>query len=417
MMKSQHARFVSNTASNAAFFVMAALVFFGFTVIYTRQFGVEQYGAFSFLLNTVTALIALGAYEGFLITHSLTQTRSKFDAFNRRYMIFNAGLVVIAAVAFAIVAGRFEPMIVIPVASAIYLDYRSQSAIAVLITSNNNWKIRACRTAYQILLVTGFLALRYAGAALDHAFAFAILVASVTNYALLTRSARRELPQTKTQNAITFADAEPNILGIAVASNLATVLVLLLDKITIRLFDAGGDYSVGLYFLFFDLATRAEALYLLISVPITNHLFARAQAGDFVTREIALMIAGSVAIGGAFAIGGYFLVPVIYDVSLSGQAALPWVFGLYVAARGIRYIVKAVCNATGLHVTLMLSNYLVFAAGGILLSVALWSGGGAVSVSVLAGILTAAHLLRAPVLAKVMLSRRGIGEAMKLGVA
>ena len=49
------------------------------------------------------------------------------------------------------------------------------SAIAVLITSNDNWKIRACRTAYQILLVTGFLALRYAGVALDQAFAFAIL--------------------------------------------------------------------------------------------------------------------------------------------------------------------------------------------------------------------------------------------------
>ena len=65
----------------------------------------------------------------------------------------------------------------------------------------------------------------------------------------------------------------------------------------------------------------------------------------------------------------------------------------------------------------MLSNYMVFAAGGILLSVALWSGGGAVSVSVLAGILTAAHLLRAPVLARVMLSRRGLGEVMKLGVA
>jgi hypothetical protein len=129
------------------------------------------------------------------------------------------------------------------------------------------------------------------------------------------------------------------------------------------------------------------------------------------------MIAGSTAIGAAFAAGAALLVPLIYDVSLSGLELLPWIFGLYVAARGIRYIIKAVCNATGLHVTLMLSNYLVFAAGAVMLVLALWSGGGAISILTLAAILAAAHLLRAPLLAKVMMSRSGFGEVMKLGVA
>ena len=156
---------------------------------------------------------------------------------------------------------------------------------------------------------------------------------------------------------------------------------------------------------------------MLISVPVTNHLFNRARAGDLAARDIGLMVAGSIATGGVFAVAGHLLVPLIYGVSLSGVQALPWLFGLYVAARGIRYIHKAVCNATGLHVTLMVSNYLVFAAGAALLVLALYTGGGTLSVAALAGILTAAHLLRAPVLAKVLMSRSGIGERMKLGVA
>ncbi len=416
MTQSQRASFLRNSASNAGFFALAALVFIGFTILYTRQFGIEQYGAFSFLLNTVTALISLGAYEGFLITHSLTQTRSKFDAFNRRYLLFNCGLVGIAAIAFAIVTGRFDLLLVIPVASAIFLDYRSQSSIAVLITNDDNWKIRACRTAYQILLVAGFLVLRYAGIALDHAFAFAVLTASLTHYALLYRSARGTLPETAEDGA-DLDDARPRILAIAIASNLATVLVLLLDKLTIRLFDAGGDYNVGLYFLFFDLATRAEALYLLISVPVTNHLFTRARAGDIAARDIALMIAGSAVVGLAFALCGHLLVPLIYDVSLSGLAMLPWLFGLYVAARGVRYIVKALCNATGLHMTLALSNWLVLGGGAFLLAAALVAGGGSISIIALAGILTAAHLLRLPVLVGMLTLRSGIRENMKLGVA
>lgn len=405
-----------NTLSNGVFFAVAALAFIGFTVAYTRLFGVEQYGAFSFLLNTVTALISLGAYEGFLITHSLTQSRAKFDAFNKRYLAFNAGLVAIAAIVFAIISGRLDPLVVVFVAGGIYLDYRSQSSIAVLTTHDDNWKIRACRTLYQVLLVSSFLALRFYGAAPDYAFAISVLAASVANYGLLYRNARTVLPDVAPSSGM-LSDIKPRVLTIAITSNLATVLVLLLDKVTIRLFDVGGDYNVGLYFLFFDLATRAEALYLLISVPVTNHLFTRARSGELATRDIGIMVSGTIAVGIAFGIASYLLVPFIYDVSLAGQDMLPWLFGLYVAARGIRYIVKAVCNATGLHVTLLLSNYLTFAGGAVLLLSALWAGGGAISVSAIAGLLAAAHLLRAPILLKVMLSRSGIGEPMKLGAA
>lgn len=405
-----------NTLSNGVFFAVAAFAFLGFTVAYTRLFGVEQYGAFSFLLNTVTALISLGAYEGFLITHSLTQTRAKFDAFNKRYLAFNAGLVAMAAVVFTTISGRLDPLVVVLVAGAIYLDYRSQSSIAVLTTHEDNWKIRACRTLYQVLLVAVFFALRFYGAELDQAFAISVLAASAANYALLYRNARAVLPVAVSSGGM-FSDVKPRVLTIAITSNLATVLVLLLDKITIRLFDVGGDYNVGLYFLFFDLATRAEALYLLISVPVTNHLFMRAQSGELATRDIAIMFSGTIAIGIAFGVASYLFVPLIYDVSLAGQDMLAWLFGLYVSARGIRYIVKAVCNATGLHVTLMLSNYLTFAGGAALLLAALWVGGGDISVSAITGLLAAAHLLRAPLLLKVMMSRSGFGESMKLGAA
>lgn len=413
MLRSTFAR---NSAANALFFAVAALVFLAFTVLYTRIFGVEQYGTFSFLLNTVTALISLGAYEGFLITCSLTQTRTAFDAFNRRFLAFNSALVSVAAATFALVVGRLDPVLVLPVAAAIFLDYHAQSSIAVLITHDDNWKIRACRTAYQILLVAGFLTLRLAGMALDHAFGIAALAASLTNYWLLVLSARRCLPYTA-PGCPPLADATPRLFAIAILSNLATVLALLLDKAAIRMFDVGTGYSVGLYFLFFDLAMRAEALYLLVSVPVTNHLFKRAQSGDLAGRDIAFMVAGSVVTGAVFAVVGHLLVPLIYGVSLSEAMALPWLFGLYVAARGIRFIIKAVCNATGLHVTLMVSNYLVFAAGATMIASALYLGGGALSVAALAGIVAIAQLLRAPVLAKVLISRRGIGERMKLGVA
>ena len=415
-MKTRRATFVRNSASNAAFFALAAVVFISFSVLYTRLFGVEQYGAFSFFLNTVTALISLGAYEGFLITRSLTQTRPKFDAFNRRFLIFNAALVMLAAGAFAFVTGRLDPLLILPVVAAIFLDYRAQSSIAVLITHDDNWRIRAYRTAYQILLVAVFLALQLAGVALDMSFAAAVFSASLTHYCLLLTSARRVLPET-TDGGPERVDAGARLLAVAVLSNLATVLALLLDKLAIGWFDVGGAHDVGLYFLFFDLATRAEALYLLVSVPVTNYLFNKAQAGDLPGRDIATMIAGSLAIGLAFAVAGHLLVPLIYGVSIAGMELLPWVFGLYVAARGVRYIVKAVCNATGLHVTLMLSNCLVLVVGASLLAAALIIGDGALSVIALAAILTTAHLLRAPVLARMLFSRNGLGESLKLGVA
>ena len=110
-MATPGAKIVRSAASNAAFIVIAAGVFLAFTIYYTRIYGVEQYGQFSFLLNTVTALIALGAYEGFLITHSVTQSRRAFDRFNARFAWFNAALVAVAALVFMAVSGIWGPFI------------------------------------------------------------------------------------------------------------------------------------------------------------------------------------------------------------------------------------------------------------------------------------------------------------------
>ena len=57
--------------------------------------------------------------------------------------------------------------------------------------------------------------------------------------------------------------------------------------------------------------------------------------------DVWAMIGASAGIGAVFAIAGALIVPLLYDVTLTGHMALPFIFGLYVAARGVRYIVKA----------------------------------------------------------------------------
>ena len=406
--------FARSAASNAAFFAIAAAVFMAFTVLYTRAFGVELYGRFSLLLNTVTALISLGAYEGFLITHSVVRSRSAFDRFNARFGYFNAALVGIAAVAFSAVTGIMSWLVLAAVCGAVYLDYRSQSSMAVLITRDDNWKIRAFRTAYQVLLLVLFSVLSYSGFALEQAFAAAVFAASITNYGLLRHAAvsglSRDMPSGTTRN-----EAGIRVLLIAIGSNAATAVFLLLDKAVISWFGVGTPYEVGLYFLFFDLAIRAEALFMLLSVPVTNFLLHREVSATPATREITLMLAGCVLVGFIAGALGLLLVPPIYGVSLDGLEALPWVFGLYVSARGLRYLVKAVCNAAGLHWTLLASNVVVLLAGSTGVALVMLADSVDLTVAALAAILALAQLFRLPFLFAVLARRAGPREHAALG--
>lgn len=402
-MTTAQRNFIRNTLSNGAFFAAGALVFIGFSIFYTREFGVGRYGEFSFFLNTVTALISLGAYEGFLIAHSATETRRHFDDFNRRFNPLNIALMLVAGVAFSVVSERVDPWVVLPIMAAIYLDYRSQSSIGVLITAADNWKIRAIRTVYQVLLVAVFLALQLAGLDLDHSFAAAALLAALTNYGLLLSSAVAGL--SKTAKKALRSDITARVLAIAILTNLATVLTLLLDKFVIRQFDVGTDFSVGVYFLFFDLATRVEALYLLVSVPVTNHLFNAVRQAGLPRREIVLMAFICVTAGLVFAFAGQLVVPWIYALDLEGLTPVPWLFGAYVAARGLRFLVKSVCNAAGRHEALLVSNVLVLAVGAALLVAMLTAGTGTLSIIALAAVMAAAQLTRLPVLAWLLIAR------------
>lgn len=406
--------FARSAASNAAFIAIAAVVFIAFTVLYTRHFGVEQYGQFSLLLNTATALISLGAYEGFLITHSVVQTRAAFDRFNARFAYFNAGLVVVAAVVFSATTGIVSWMVLAAVCSAAYLDYRSQSSMAVLITRDDNWKIRAFRTVYQVVLLVLFSALSYSGVALEYAFAIAVFAASMTNYGLLRQAAVSGLSQ-DTAPGTTRSEAGFRVLLIAIGSNVATVAFLLLDKVVISWFGVGTPYEVGLYFLFFDLAIRAEALFMLLSVPVTHFLLHREASATPATREITLMLAGCAVVGVIAGILGLFLVPPIYGISLEGLEALPWVFGLYVSARGIRYLIKAVCNAAGFHWTLLVSNVVVLVAGSTGIGLVMLADRVELTVAALAAILALAQLFRLPFLIAVLARRTGLGEHAALG--
>ena len=414
MMTWTRSTFARSAASNAAFFAIAAGVFIAFTVLYTRSFGVEQYGRFSLLLNTVTALISIGAYEGFLITHSVVQSRDAFDRFNARFFTFNAGLVAVAAVAFSAITGIMSWMVLAAVCGAVYLDYRAQSSMAVLITRDDNWKIRAFRTLYQVLLLVLFSVLAYYGFALEHAFATAVFTASITNYALLRHAAlsglSRDAPSGDTRTEVGF-----RVLLIAIGSNVATAVFLLLDKAVISWFGAGTPYEVGLYFLFFDLAIRAEALFMLLSVPVTNFLLHREASAAPANREIFLMLSGCFVVGGVAGTLGLFLVPPIYGVSLDGLEALPWAFGLYVSARGVRYLIKAVCNAAGFHWTLLVSNALVLAVGSTGVGLVMLADRVDLTVAALAAILALAQLFRLPFLIAVVARHTRLREHTALG--
>lgn len=406
--------FARSAASNAAFFAIAAGVFIAFTVLYTRSFGVEQYGRFSLLLNTVTALISLGAYEGFLITHSVVQSRAAFDRFNMRFFSFNAGLVVVAAIAFSAITGILSWMVLAAVCGAVYLDYRSQSSMAVLITRDDNWKIRAFRTVYQVLLLVLFSGLSYSGVALEHAFAAAIFAASITNYCLLRHAAVSGLSR-DTSPETAQSEAGYRVLLIAIGSNVATAAFLLLDKAVISWFGAGTPYEVGLYFLFFDLAIRTEALFMLLSVPVTNFLLHREASATPAGREVTLMLTGCFVVGAVAGVLGLYLVPPIYGLSLDGLEALPWAFGLYVSARGIRYLIKAVCNAAGFHWTLLVSNVVVLLTGAAGIGLVFLADRVDLTVAALAAILALAQLFRLPFLIAVLARRTRYRERAAFG--
>ena len=130
--------------------------------------------------------------------------------------------------------------------------------------------------------------------------------------------------------------------------------------------------------------------------------------------EIGKMAVGCGVIGLLFAAGSLVVVPPLYDISLAGFEQLAWIFGVYVAARGIRFLIKAVCNAAGLHTVLMLSNYLVLAVGVLLIGGAILLNGSAVSITMIAVMITVAHVCRFPVLLKIL--RGGFDSRQPAGI-
>lgn len=410
MAQSKRQKFIKNSLLGGVAFGFAAAVFIGFSVYYTRAFGVAEYGKFSLLLNTVAALIALGAYDGFLINHSSARDPSAYDRFNRNYFAMNALLAIAAGVVFSAITGRVSPVVVLAVTVAVLFDYRSQSAIAVLVVNDDNWKIRAIRALYQVLLIAVFLVLRFFDVAADIAFAAGLLLAAVVHYVALRYHAALDMAR-EAGRRDELSDVVPKVLSIAIASNLASVAMMLFDKALIRLFELGTPQELGIYFLYFDLATRVEAFYLLMAVPITNYLFNAVRDGQLPVRHVYLMIVGCFLVGGMFALVGLVIVPPLYGLAGGGFATLAGLFGLYVAARGVRYLTKSVCNACGAHGELLNANLLAFGVAVVLAAVCWSIHGPVMSVIALTGILVAANMMRLASLVFVIVRQSGKAPA------
>src|SRR5262245_15691998 len=139
-------------------YAASAVVYLLFSIYFVRNHGAEAYGAFSLMLNTVSALTMFGNYHGALVAYSVAVERRAFLAMLRQVLVYGAIAAVPCAVALAAIGNLRLPLL-IPAAIAFAFIVVSGLPTAALLASPANWRVNVVRSVYQSLLILAFWAL------------------------------------------------------------------------------------------------------------------------------------------------------------------------------------------------------------------------------------------------------------------
>jgi O-antigen/teichoic acid export membrane protein len=335
---------------------LSAIVFLGFTVVFTRHFGVAAYGQVSILLNSLSALTLLGNYHGYLVSHSVATDRSVFRLyFLRAALPYIAVVTPLAAAVFGVVTGMGLILTVVA-AGVLALLIASGMPVAVITATKDNWRSNACRAVYQVTLVAAFWPLFAGSRDAKTSFVFAALVAAVVLFALLFRFAARRLRSGAAEPA-----PSGSILIISAISNISIMLTLLADKFAINHLSVGADQRLaGLYLLNYDILSRASAVFVIMVCPLTYLLLDRLRRAEPVATILRRLAIGALALGGACVLAGYVAVPALYGTSITEAPLLPLFIALVVVGQALGSAFGAYCNAVGRGRVLMWQNAAVF---------------------------------------------------------
>jgi hypothetical protein len=359
-------------------YAASAVVFLAFSIFFVRTHGADDYGAFSLLLNTVSALTMFGNYHGALVSYSVAVDRQAFTRMLRPIALYAAAASLICAAALTAIGNLQWPLFV-PAAIAFVCALVSGLPTSVLLASPANWMTNVARAAYQSLLILAFWILFALQFDVGTAFVLSLLLASATYLALLASRAR--FPASHPP-----VDPAPRaILLLALCWNLAHMAVMLTDKFAIRFLNVGADFTdAGVFLLYLDIAGRFSVIYLIGLPPLTYELLRRIRSNRPVYEPALIAVLVCVLLGASVAAIGQYLVPTIYKLELTGREMLPAVIGAYVTLMGLGSIILAYCNSAG-RPQLLIWHYLgTFVTGAIVLGAIYIAGGHHISVTQLA---------------------------------
>lgn len=393
---------LKSTIYSTFWYTVSAAVFLSFTVLFMRQFGAAAYGDFSIMLNSLSALLLLGNYHGYLVSYSVATNRAAFHRYLLRAVLpYVAVMVPVATTIFATVTD-LRPGLAMLAGAMFALLLLCGMPTAVIMATQHNWRVNAYRAAYQVALVTVFWPLFAGSHNTQLSFLLATLVGAALSLALLLLWAEREL-----QSAAAEPPPSASILAMAAIGNISITLTLLADKFALRHLSVGGDRQLaGLYMLYYDVLTRASAIYVIIVCPLTYLLLDRQRRNQPVGGILLRLTLGAAAIGMASLLVGYVAMPLLYQTEIAQAPLLPLFMAAVVAGQSLSSVIGAYYGAIGRGDQLMRLNSLILIVVMIGIASLEWSRIGGFSITELAFVLALGYALNALMLIRIVFFKK-----------
>jgi hypothetical protein len=338
------------------FSALSAIVYVGFGAYFSRAFGIAAYGQFGLVANTFSAVLIATALAGFFLRHGLTSSRAAFDAAHR---VLAAPLIFIAFVLACILSfSTGGDLLTVGLGFVIFFAFLFRNLpYAVLLSGEANWVPAALNFIQVVLSLSGFWLLVACGLSTFQAYSLALSVAAIASWVAAFPYVARLLREQ--------VDSEPGValrlsdLTSAIVAGSAAAVMVLSDKVFIsRNLGSINAAELGVYFICFDLVTKAAFVYRTFLSPLTSAIVQEDRAGNSVLRYVVLALVLNVGVTTAVCAALFLVVPRLYGF-YSVHADYKWIMiemTCFSALNGIGYAVIALCNGLGINHLLVRQN-------------------------------------------------------------
>jgi len=351
---------VSSTYRNIFWLAIGLIIYAIFSVGFVRIVGIKQYADFVFLASTLSALLLIGSYQSYLVSYNAVKSVKKFRQFIPLSLVINIASAALAAVMFTIVMkGDFWVGIIAFVVAIILFARNTPSG--VLLATKANWLVSKYRTIYQSSVIILFCLTFFVTDSVIMSFGLATLISGLIHLKVLYNTAISFLSN-RSKKTTNFCYSGIAILVIAIVSNSAVSLSLLVDKFAISYTSVGKDsLGVPLYLLYYDVLSKVALLYNVALGPLTFFLLTafegspeqKLEARRLVLKACILII----FIGAIITAASVTLIPWVYGISIEDDMiGLPILMAIWITFNGFGYIALAVCNAVGFNKALLIQN-------------------------------------------------------------